>query len=75
MFSTIKSAVVRSVIEAPNSDFVMDKIFEDGKLEVGGKSWIVKKLVGWMEEEKVGREDLLILGSHMLAALGRKGSL
>lgn len=73
-FGTIKSAVVRSVIEAPNSDVVMNKLFEEGNLDLEGKSWIINQLVKWMEVEIEGREDLLILGSHMLAALGRKGS-
>lgn len=68
-FSTVKSAVVRAIVEAPNSDLVMNQLFAVGQ----GKSWIVERLVKWVEESKEGREDLLICAAHMLAALGRKG--
>ncbi|KAK4705703.1 hypothetical protein P7C70_g506, partial [Phenoliferia sp. Uapishka_3] len=70
VFGTVKTAVVRAVVEAPNSDEVMDKLFN--KSEGEGKNWIVEKLVGWVGETKEGREDLLICAAHMLAALGRK---
>lgn len=70
-FATVKSAVMRAVVEAPNADAVMNKLFiERGE---NGKSWVVEKLVGWVREPKEGREDLLICAAHMLAALGRKG--
>ena len=70
-FATIKSAVVRAVVECPNSDTVMERLFVGGE---GGKSWVVERLVRWVEETKEGREDLLICAAHMLAALGRKGA-
>lgn len=68
-FSTVKSAVVRAIVEAPNSDLVMNQLFAVGQ----GKSWVVERLVKWVEESKDGREDMLICAAHMLAALGRKG--
>ncbi|ORY58020.1 hypothetical protein BCR35DRAFT_209510 [Leucosporidium creatinivorum] len=46
----------------------MNQLFAVGQ----GKSWIVERLVKWVEESKEGREDLLICAAHMLAALGRK---
>ena len=67
-FATVKSAVMRAVVEAPNSDGVMNRLFSGE-----GKSWVVEKLVGWVRKPKEGREDLLICAAHMLAALGRKG--
>ena len=69
-FATVKSAVVRAVVEAPNSDAVMDKLFMHGE----GKNWVLEKLVEWVGETREGREDLLICAAHMLAALGRKGA-
>ncbi|KAK4057274.1 hypothetical protein OIO90_001771 [Microbotryomycetes sp. JL221] len=66
-FSLIKSATIRAIVEAPNSDLVMNKLFA-----IGNKSWLVVRLVGWLEKDQTGREDLLICGSHMLAALARK---
>lgn len=70
-FATIKSAVVRAVVECPNEDSVMNQLFEG---EEGEKSWVVERLVRWVEEAKEGREDLMICAAHMLAALGRKGT-
>lgn len=72
-FGAIKSAVVRTIVESPNSDVVMEKLFGEQE-EEGGKNWVVEKLVKWVEEDKEGREDLLICAAHMLAALGRKGA-
>ncbi|KAM0748690.1 hypothetical protein T439DRAFT_327961 [Meredithblackwellia eburnea MCA 4105] len=73
-FSTIKSAVVRAVVEAPNSDVVMARLFAHQAEGDGGKkkNWILQKLVSWIGANKTGREDLLICAAHMLAALGRK---
>lgn len=69
-FSSVKSAVVRAIVEAPNSDVVMHQLFgASGQ----GKSWVVERLVKWVEETQQGREDMLICAAHMLAALGRKG--
>lgn len=76
-FSLIKSAIVRAVIESPNSDEVMNRLMRvepDELLGTVQKNWVVVKLVGWIEVEVKDREDLLILASHMLAALARKGS-
>lgn len=67
-FATVKSAVMRAVVEAPNSDEVMNRLFAGE-----GRSWVVEKLVGWVGSPTEGREDLLICAAHMLAALGRKG--
>ncbi|KAK4051403.1 hypothetical protein OIV83_002887 [Microbotryomycetes sp. JL201] len=66
-FSLVKSAVVRAIVEAPNSDVVMNKLFA-----LGHKSWLVIRLVNWVQEAQQGREDLLICASHMLAALARR---
>ncbi|CDR42013.1 RHTO0S06e08768g1_1 [Rhodotorula toruloides] len=75
-FSTIKAAVVRAVVEAPNSDEVMERLWEDTKngkdAATGGKSWLVEELVRWLEEAEEGREDMLVCASHMLAGLGRR---
>lgn len=68
-FSTVKSAVVRAIVEVPNSDLVMNQLFAVGQ----GKGWVVERLVKWVEESRDGREDMLICAAHMLAALGRKG--
>ncbi|GAA5826453.1 hypothetical protein JCM11251_002378 [Rhodosporidiobolus azoricus] len=80
-FSTVKAAVVRAVVEAPNSDRVMDRVWaetqEEGKR---GKSWMVEEMVEWLREaaaERDGettekREDMVICAAHVLAALGRK---
>ncbi|KAL8276235.1 hypothetical protein RQP46_011352 [Phenoliferia psychrophenolica] len=68
-FGTVKSGVVRAVVESPNSDVVRDKLFMAGQ---GTKNWVLEKLVEWVGETKEGREDLLICAAHMLAALGRK---
>ncbi|KAM0789217.1 hypothetical protein ACM66B_000062 [Microbotryomycetes sp. NB124-2] len=65
-FSLIKSAVVRAIVEAPNSDVVMTRLFA-----LGNKSWLVIRLVKWLDEAKEGREDLLFCASYMLAALAR----
>ncbi|CEQ41387.1 SPOSA6832_03091, partial [Sporobolomyces salmonicolor] len=71
-FSTVKAAVIRAVVEAPNSDVVMERLWKDTSVE-GGKSWIVEKLVLWLEEaQQEGREDMLICAAHMLAGLGRR---
>lgn len=77
-FSTIKAAIVRAVVEAPNSDEVMERLWEDTKngkdAATGGKSWLVEELVRWLEEAEEGREDMLVCASHMLAGLGRRGT-
>ncbi|GAA5878537.1 hypothetical protein JCM1840_005541 [Sporobolomyces johnsonii] len=71
-FSTVKAAVVRAVVEAPNSDVVMERLWKDTSAE-GGKNWVVEKLVLWLEEaQQDGREDMLICAAHMLAGLGRR---
>ncbi|BGP16884.1 hypothetical protein JCM10213v2_004892 [Rhodosporidiobolus nylandii] len=76
-FSTIKAAVVRAVVEAPNSDEVMERLWRETKTPVeegeGEKSWLVEKMVLWLEEAQgEGREDMLICAAHLLAGLGRK---
>ncbi|GAA6043604.1 hypothetical protein JCM8097_008283 [Rhodosporidiobolus ruineniae] len=77
-FSTIKAAVVRAVVDAPNSDEVMERLWRETKVrkegeEGEGRSWLVEKLVLWLEEAQgQGREDMLICAAHMLAGLGRK---
>ncbi|GEM07836.1 GTP binding protein [Rhodotorula toruloides] len=75
-FSTIKASIVRAVVEAPNSDEVMERLWketcgEDGA-ETSGKNWLIEELVRWLEEAEDGREDMLICSSHMLAGLGRR---
>ncbi|GAA6003046.1 hypothetical protein JCM10207_001961 [Rhodosporidiobolus poonsookiae] len=78
-FSTIKAAVVRAVVEAPNSDEVMERLWTETRVPSEGteadgerKSWLVDKLVLWLEEAQgQGREDMLICAAHMLAGLGR----
>lgn len=67
-FALVKSAVVRAIVEVPNSDTMMNSLFAHGS-----KSWLVVRLVDWMEKASEDREDLLICASHMLAALARKG--
>lgn len=67
-FALVKSAVVRAIVEVPNSDKMMNSLFA-----YGHKSWLVVRLVDWMEKASENREDLLICASHMLAALARKG--
>uniref|UniRef100_A0A0K3CCD8 FGENESH: predicted gene_3.532 protein n=1 Tax=Rhodotorula toruloides TaxID=5286 RepID=A0A0K3CCD8_RHOTO len=75
-FSTIKAAVVRAVVEAPNSDEVMERLWDDTRrgegVATGDKSWLVEKLVRWLDEAEEGREDMLVCASHMLAGLGRR---
>ncbi|GAA5971141.1 hypothetical protein JCM11641_004159 [Rhodosporidiobolus odoratus] len=72
-FSTIKAAVVRAVVEAPNSDEVMERLWKETRTEEGEKSWLVQKMVLWLEEAQgAGREDMLICAAHLLAGLGRK---
>lgn len=77
-FSTIKAAVVRAVVEAPNSDEVMERLWDDTRrgegVATGDKSWLVEKLVRWLDEAEEGREDMLVCASHMLAGLGRRGA-
>ncbi|BGP32744.1 hypothetical protein JCM10296v2_004528 [Rhodotorula toruloides] len=75
-FSTIKAAVVRAVVEAPNSNEVMERLWEEtrsvGDNTTGEKSWLVEELVRWLEEAEEGREDMLVCASHTLAGLGRR---
>lgn len=65
IFSAIKAAAIRTVIESPNDDTVMIALFKDES--------IVRKLVEWIEKPVTGREDLIICASHMLGALTRNG--
>lgn len=69
-FAGVKSGVVKTVVEAPNSDEVMNRLFASGAEP--GQSEVVRRFVGWIEEDRPGREDLLICAAHALAALGRK---
>lgn len=69
-FSLVKSAVVRAIVEVPNSDKMMNQLFA-----FGHKSWLIVRLVNWLEKAVAGRGDLLICAAHMLAALARKGEL
>ncbi|GAA6006995.1 uncharacterized protein JCM10292_003424 [Rhodotorula paludigena] len=74
-FSTTKASLVRAVVEAPNSDLVMERLWAETRSsdDLEGKSWLVEMLVSWVEEaQSEGREDMLICAAHMLAALGRK---
>lgn len=79
-FSAIKASIVRAVVEAPNSDEVMNRLWTETRVEnkpEGGaesRSWLVERLVKWLHFADVdsGREDLLICAAHMLASLGRK---
>lgn len=74
MFSKLKSAVVRAVVEVPNSDVVMNMMFNPGDDFRGSRmSMIISRAVWWIKDPVVGREDLLICATHLLAALGRKG--
>lgn len=82
-FSAVKASVVRAVVEAPNSDAVMHRLWEETQIRrspddpVKARSWLVKRLVDWLHTANAtsGREDLLICAAHMLASLGRKGTL
>ena len=82
-FSAIKASVVRAVVEAPNSDEVMKRLWTETRVEneaegrTESRSWLVERLVKWLHVADVnsGREDLLICAAHMLASLGRKGAL
>lgn len=74
-FSNVKSAIVRAVVEAPNSDTVMEKLFALGQQSTSGRSWIIERMVDWLERPTEGREDMVICATHLLAALGRKGSV
>lgn len=82
-FSAIKASVVRAVVEAPNSDEVMKRLWTETRVEneaegrAESRSWLVERLVKWLHVADVnsGREDLLICAAHMLASLGRKGAL
>ncbi|GAA5971131.1 hypothetical protein JCM8115_003070 [Rhodotorula mucilaginosa] len=79
-FSAIKASIVRAVVEAPNSDEVMRRLWTETRVETGveggaeSRSWLVERLVKWLHVADVdsGREDLLICAAHMLASLGRK---
>ncbi|KWU41325.1 hypothetical protein RHOSPDRAFT_37134 [Rhodotorula sp. JG-1b] len=79
-FSAIKASVVRAVVEAPNSDEVMKRLWTETRVEneaegrAESRSWLVERLVKWLHVADVnsGREDLLICAAHMLASLGRK---
>lgn len=81
-FSAIKASIVRAVVEAPNSDEVMRRLWTETRVETGveggaeSRSWLVERLVKWLHVANVdsGREDLLICAAHMLASLGRKGA-
>lgn len=84
LFSLVKASVIKSVVECPNSDTVMNSLFD---FTNGGKNWVVEQLIRWIDpsvgldeddEEELERieptrDDLLICATHMLAALGRKG--
>lgn len=76
-FSTVKAAVVRAVVETPNSDEVMERLWKETRGGKGGagseKSWLVEELARWLEDVQDGREDMLICAAHMLAGLGRRG--
>lgn len=80
-FAAIKASIVRAVVETPNLDEVMRRLWtetrvdEIGKTDGKGQSWLVERLVQWLRNAKIddGREDLLICAAHMLASLGRKG--
>lgn len=77
-FSTTKASLVRAVVEAPNSDLVMERLWTETRSSDGrvGRSWLIEMLVRWVEEAQgEGREDMLICAAHMLAALGRKGAV
>ncbi|GAA5924012.1 hypothetical protein JCM3775_005573 [Rhodotorula graminis] len=77
-FAAVKAAVVRAVVEAPNNDEVMERLWSEtrggtGTGEGQGRSWLVEMLVRWLEEaQDEGREDMLIAAAHVLAGLGRK---
>jgi hypothetical protein len=71
VFTGIKASVVRAVVEAPNSDVVMERLFASEGKE---RNPILERLARWVREPKEGREDLLICAAHMLAAFGRKGA-
>ncbi|GAA5844501.1 hypothetical protein JCM9279_006325 [Rhodotorula babjevae] len=79
-FSAVKAAVVRAVVEAPNNDEVMVRLWSETRgvggrdgHEAQGRSWLVEMLVRWLEEaQDEGREDMLIAAAHVLAGLGRK---
>ncbi|GAA5988181.1 hypothetical protein JCM10908_002098 [Rhodotorula pacifica] len=82
-FSAIKASVVRAIVEAPNSDEVMERLWSETRLSSGdgteaefrhSKSWLVERLVQWLRRSEIddGREDLLICAAHMLASLGRR---
>ncbi|GAA5896449.1 hypothetical protein JCM6882_001016 [Rhodosporidiobolus microsporus] len=79
-FSTVKAAVVRAVVEAPNADRVMDRVWGETREGTEGKkerSWVVEEMVRWLREagaegEEGKREDMVICAAHVLAALGRK---
>jgi hypothetical protein len=73
-FSKIKSAIVRASVEVPNSDVVMEMMFNPGDDFKGSRmSMIISRAVWWIKDPVEGREDLLICATHLLAALGRKG--
>ncbi|GAA5890729.1 hypothetical protein JCM8208_004976 [Rhodotorula glutinis] len=76
-FAAVKAAVVRAVVEAPNNDEVMERLWSETRGRDGqegtAKSWLVEMLVRWLEEaQDEGREDMLIAAAHVLAGLGRK---
>lgn len=88
-FSAVKAAVVRAVVEAPNDDEVMERLWSETKRGAGdgedgaeaaqakeeGRSWLVEMLVRWLEgAQQEGREDMLIAAAHLLAGMGRKGA-
>ncbi|BGP40804.1 hypothetical protein JCM10450v2_004807 [Rhodotorula kratochvilovae] len=70
-FAAVKAAVVRAVVEAPNDDAVMERLWKETKSEEG-RSWLVEMLVRWLERTEEGREDMTIAAAHLLAGLGRK---
>jgi hypothetical protein len=52
----------------------MEAFFEDTM----GRNWVVEEMAAWIEKASKGeledREDLVVCATHMLAAMGRKGT-
>ncbi|GAA6051123.1 hypothetical protein JCM3770_004726 [Rhodotorula araucariae] len=70
-FAAVKAAVVRAVVEVPNHDAVMERLWSETE-GPEGRSWLVEMLGGWLEQAEMGREDMTIAAAHLLAGLGRK---
>ncbi len=71
--SRIKTATVMAVVEARNSERVIQDVMEESM----GYNWIVEPVREWTlnaDGEGESRDDLLICATHMLAALGRTGA-